>query len=181
MSARLVDRVLRDIQRGLSLMQTCLAHGLTADQLELLQQCVAEVEKKTAFKITPRASDKPNRSARSFRDARDLGGILDVLAGEPAHSDVEQARAVSMSYMLWANKSKRDDIKWPRRDIDRLVALLTKLGVAAKRIDRYPVPEDKGFERVELLRSTNPKKSLNHVLAWSLVVIYVAASVSESQ
>ena len=179
-SARLVDRVLRDIQRGLSLMQTCLAHGLTADQLERLQQCVAEVEKKTAFKITPRSPDKPSRSARSFSDARELEWILDVFDGEPAaDNDIKQARAVSLSYMLWANKSKRDHITWPRRDIDRLVAVLTKLGVSAQRIVRYPVPEEKGFERVELLRSTEPKKSLNHALAWSLVVIYVATSVSD--
>jgi len=162
-------------------MQTCLAHGLTTNQLEQLQQCVAEVEKKTGFKITPRAPDKPSRSARSFSDARGLEGILDVLDGEPADTDGQQARAASSSYMLWANKSKRDNITWPRRHIDRLVALLAKIGIAARQIVRYPIPEEKGFERLELLRPTEPKKSLNHALAWSLVVLYVATSVSDPQ
>ena len=180
MSARLVDRVLRDIQRGLSPAETRLAHGLTTSQFEELQRCVTHVEKKTAFKIVPRTPDKPRRSARTFRDSAKFEEILDVLGAHAAEDENSKlARSVSLSYMLHANRSKRDEIMWPRREIDRLVLLLAKIGVAAQNIVR--LPEDKGVERLELLRTAEPKKSLNHALAWSLVVIYVATSVSDSQ
>ena len=66
-----------------------------------------------------------------------------MLDGKPPASDVEQVRAVSL-YLLWANKSKRDEIMRPRREIDRLVVLLTQLGVPAQRIVRYALPRE-GF------------------------------------
>lgn len=180
-SARLVDRVLRDIQRGLSPPQLCLAHGLTAGQLELLEHCVQQVEKRTAFRIMPRSPDKPSRSVRSFRDCGELEGILDLLDAGGSPDDAARARAASSTYLTWANKSKRDDIAWPRHDIDRMVALLAKLGVATQNVVRYPVPEEKGFERLEVLRSIEPKKSRNLPLAWLLVVVYVTAAFSDSQ
>jgi hypothetical protein len=174
-SARLVDRVLRDMQRGISPKQICLAHGLSAQQLEQLQQRVAEVEKRSAFKIMPRASGKPNRSARSFRDAKAIEGMLDIFDREPADENVQLIRSASFSYMVWANKSKRDELMWPRSEVDQLVVLLTRLGMSAQQIARTSAAEVKGFERVELLRSAASKNSMNHALAWLLVVIYITA------
>jgi len=176
--ARLTERVLRDIQRGLSITQACLVHGLGADQLELLKQSISTIERKTGFKILPSAGRKSRpRTARVFDDAKIAEGILNLM-DEGTADDRQLIESAASAYLLWANKSKRDELMWPVRDIDRLVSVLTKIGVAASQISRSDTPEEPGFARLEVSRSLGRDSSMNHILAWMLVTVSIAKSIN---
>jgi len=173
----LIEKVLRDIQRGLPLVQACLSHGLTSDQMQLLAQGIAEIEMKTAFKVLPRAGKKsPPRTARLFKDNGAVGKILTLLDAD-SEADQDLVQSVSHAYVLWANRSRRDELAWPTRDANQLVALLVKVGISESLIVRTIVPGDAKFERLDLLRSPTPRRAMNHALAWMLITAYVTTTI----
>jgi hypothetical protein len=177
--AFLIERVLRDIQRGLPLVQACLSHGLTSDQMQLLVQGITEIEKKTAFKILPRAEKKsPPRTARLFKDNGAVRQIL-TLFDEGSEADQELVQSVSRAYVLWASRSRRDVFIWPTREVNQFVALLAKIGIAESLIIRIVLPGEAKFEQLDVLRSRKPRRVLNHALAWMLVTTYVTMTIGE--
>jgi hypothetical protein len=53
-----------------------------------------------------------------------------------------------------------------------MVSLLKKAGVQASNVVRASSPE-KGFEQLIVLRHAGKKESVNHLVAWALVVAHV--------
>ena len=179
LSARNVERLLRDIQCGLSPHEACLVHGLTAGHFDQLQKVTAEIQQKTGFKIWPDNNIK-RRSAREFQEASILLGILDIM--DRSHSDVDRQHVLSVShaYLRWVNKSARDKITLPNREIQFLVQLLAKLGLSQTQMSVTDSTEFNGFSRINVMRTQDSNKLMNHTLAWLLVVAYIVATVSNS-
>lgn len=94
--------------------------------------------------------------------------------------DADKAEILSFSatYMMWANKSRRDEIDWPAPDVNRMVNLLSRLGVEPSHMIRAPSDET-GFEKLIVLRRTGKKETMNHLIAWSLTVVHVTAQMRE--
>jgi hypothetical protein len=175
-SARLMDRVLRNIQKGLPITQAGLTHGLSGEQLDHLMGIMAAVKRRTAFTFFPRAERKQQpRTARSFQSARSLERILELL-DEGSDEERELVQSLSACYMLWASKSKRDELIWPTCDVDRLARLLSELGVLETQIIRAEITGEVGFEQLVVLRQREKKTTLNHAIAWVLTVAHATAS-----
>ena len=171
-SARLIDRVFRDAQKGLSLEQAAVAHGLSIDQRDRLAEVAVAITSRTGFILIPIAGRKQRpRSARRFRSTT-LAEKLLCLMDEGENADLLEMMHLSSTYMTWTKKSQRDHIVWPTRDIERMVSLLKKAGVQASNVVRASSPE-KGFEQLIVLRHAGKKESVNHLVAWALVVAHV--------
>lgn len=177
-SARLVDRVLRDIQKGSSPDQAAMAHGLNADQRDRLVAMAIPIQKKTGFTLIPVEGKKQGpRSARRFQSASVAERLLRLM-DEGERAEVLELVALSSMYLMWAQKSRRDEIIWPANDVGRMVGILSRVGIEATHVLRTPAP-DAGFERLVVLRRTGEKEALNHLIAWSLVVIHVTKQVQD--
>jgi hypothetical protein len=147
--------------------------------MQLLVQGITEIEKKTAFKILPRAEKKsPPRTARLFKDNGAVRQIL-TLFDEGSEADQELVQSVSRAYVLWASRSRRDVFIWPTREVNQFVALLAKIGIAESLIIRIVLPGEAKFEQLDVLRSRKPRRVLNHALAWMLVTTYVTMTIGE--
>lgn len=174
-SALLVSRMLRDVQRGLSLAHVVLTHGLNRQQADLLLESVNEIEKKTAFRLMPRTDRKGRpRAARAFESARPAERIIELLDNGSAD---EQAlvRDLANCHLLWARRGKRDELVWPVRDVDRIVNLLLKLGVSESQIRRSAVAGEAGFEQLVVLRHAWKNATMNHAIAWALAVTHATS------
>ena len=171
-SARLIDRVFRDAQKGLSLEQAAVAHGLSIDQRDRLAEVAVAITSRTGFILIPIAGRKQRpRSARRFRSTT-LAEKLLCLMDEGENADLLEMMHLSSTYMTWTKKSQRDHIVSPTRDMERMVSLLKKAGVQASNVVRASSPE-KGFEQLIVLRHAGKKESVNHLVAWALVVAHV--------
>ncbi len=178
LGARIAESVLKDIQRGLPPNAACLAHGLTAEQLDRLLGVASEIQKLSGFKILPEGNSRP-RKARAFQEAKSLEGILDLMDRDASDADRQLVLAVSHSYLLWASKSERSDLSLPAREANRLVQLLTKLGLSQAQVKLTPSAEPNGLTQIQLMRSEDPNKLMNHALAWLLVVADIVDKVND--
>ena len=171
-SARLVDRMLRSIQRGMLFEQAVLAYGLSRHQADSLAQAIDEIEKRTAFRFLPHPNRKGRpRTVRQLESVRPAELIMDVL---DSGSVVDQVslRDLAQSHLLWANRSKRDELVWPVRDVDCMTALLNEMGVEESRVQRSLVAGEARFEKLIVLRSVEKNSTMNHAIAWALTVVY---------
>lgn len=177
-SARLMDRVLRDLQKGLSPDRAAMLHGLTSVHRDRLLAIGVAIKKRTGFSLLPAgAQEQSSRSARRFQSAAVLGKLL-ALMDEGGDADKAEILSFSATYMMWANKSRRDEIDWPAPDVNRMVNLLSRLGVEPSHMIRAPSDET-GFEKLIVLRRTGKKETMNHLIAWSLTVVHVTAQMRE--
>lgn len=174
--ARLVGSMLRDIQRGLPPAQAVQTHGLNTKQFELLTQAIQEVEMKTGFRILPRAvRHRRPRTARAFESARAADLIIDLMDNDSSE-DQGAVRDLAQRHLLWANRTKRDELVWAARDVERLAQILLKLGVEESQILRFPVTGEAAFEKLVVLRVAGKPARMNHAIAWALVVAYVTST-----
>ena len=170
-SARLVSRMLRDIQRGLSPAQAVLAYGLNQQQADRLTDGIREIERRTAFRLMPHSGPKGRpRAAREFGSARPTERIIDLL-DEGSVDEKELVRDLAHCYLSWARRSKRDELIWPTREVDRMAGLLHNAGVAESQIQRSQEPGEAGFEKLVVLRHVGRKATMNHGIAWALIVV----------
>jgi len=174
-SARLVDRMLRDIQRGLSPAQAALAYGLNQLQMDRLTQAIREIEKRTAFRLMPHSDRKKRaRAARAFeatRPAERIFGLLD----EGSMEEQALVRDLSNCHLLWACRSKRDEFVWPIREVERIANLLRSAGVEESQIRRSAVAGEPGFEQLVVLRHVGKSVTMNHAIAWALTVVHATS------
>ena len=170
--AQLIDRALRDLQKGLSPVKAAMAHGLNAEQLDRLVEIAVAIKKKTGFPLIPSAGQKQQpRSARRFQSATIAEKILHLI-DDGNEGEKDEVQSLSATYLIWASKARRDEIIWPKSDISRLVRLLIKLGIDPSCLLRNP-SSDSGFEKLIVLRRVNEKKTINHLVAWVMIVVHV--------
>ncbi|GEM_PF-853337 len=178
LGARLVERVLRAFQERATPDQIALTYGLSTRQCNHLVAISTVMQKRTGFAMTPLASSsKGSRATRRFRSTP-LDILLLSLMDEGREADIRDLSALSSSYMTWVQRSRREEILWPVHDVDRLEQLLLRVGVHGDRIIRT-VADDPGFERLVVLRRPGGRETLNHLIAWSLVVVHVTLRLRE--
>jgi hypothetical protein len=171
--ARLVDRMLRDIQRGLSPAQAVLTYGLNRQQSDRLVEVMRAIEKRTAFRLMPDPERKGRaRAARAFRSARPAERIIELL-DEGSVEEQALVQHLANCHLLWAGRSKRDDLVWPTREVDRMVGLLHNVGVSERQIQRSGVAGEVGFEHLNVIRHAGRNATMNHAIAWALTVVHV--------
>lgn len=175
--ARRIERVLRDVQRGVESHQLHLSHGLTEMQFKALQRLAGEVEHRTGFRIWPRSDSAKGslRVARTFQGAISLETLLDPIDRGQADPDRQLVISVAQAYVTWAIKGRRDAFQWPSREAKRLEELLAKLGISGNQVNCTPVKERDGFVEIRVARAVGATRYLNHQIAWLLVVAYIAA------
>ncbi len=177
-SARLVSRMLRDIQRGLLFEQAVLAYGFNRQQADILTQAIHEIEKKTAFRFLPRPDRKGQpRTARAFESARPVDLIIDLLDAGTAE-EMAMVRDLALNHLLWAHRGRRDKFVWPVRAVDGMTKLLRRAGVEESQLRRFQVAGEAGFERLVVLRAADGSATMNHAIAWSLVVAHATLMLS---
>ena len=170
--AQLLDRVLRDLQKGLSPVKAAMAHGLNAEQRDRLVEIAVAIKKKTGFPLIPSAGQKQQpRSARRFQSATIAEKILHLI-DDGNEGEKDEVQSLSATYLIWASKARRDEIIWPKSDISRLVRLLIKLGIDPSCLRRNP-SSDSSFEKLIVLRRANEKETINHLVAWTMIVVHV--------
>lgn len=177
-SARLVSRMLRDIQRGLLFEQAVLAYGFNRQQAGILTQAIHEIEKKTAFRFLPRPDRKGQpRTARAFESARPVDLIIDLLDTGSAE---ERALVgdLALNHLVWAHRSRRDILVWPVRAVDRMTQLLRRAGVDDMQLRRFQIAGEAGFEKLVVLRAADGSATMNHTIAWALVVTHATLMLS---
>ncbi|WP_157074045.1 hypothetical protein [Pseudoxanthomonas mexicana] len=177
-SARLVSRMLRDIQRGLPFEQAVLVYGFNRHQADILTQAVNEIEKRTAFRFLPRPDRKGKpRTARAFESARPADLIIDLL---DAGSAEERAlvRDLALNHLVWAHRSRRDIFVWPVRAVNRMTQLLRRAGVDDLQLRRFQIAGEAGFEKLVVLRAADGSATMNHTIAWALVVTHATLMLS---
>lgn len=179
--ARYLERVLRDIQRGVPPPQVCSSHGLTYAQLEVIRKLTAEIEYRTGFKIWPSEGthSKRLRAARKFERANWLEKILDIADEASGDSQRDSLVRISQAYLTWSVRGSRELFQWPTRDAVRFVNLLVNIGCPAELIECRDLTTPEGFVEISVRR--RPEKSdeekritLNHEIAWLLVTVHIA-------
>lgn len=178
LKGRDVERLLRDIQRGISPNEAGLAHGITPEQLHRLKIVAESVQIKVGFRIWPINGNK-QRSARAFQEAGQLVEILDLMDRDKFDPDRQLLLSVSHSYLIWAWKGTRDKIMLPNDDAKRMTQLLSKLKVAPNQIIVTESEDRLGFSNVKVIRSEDSRQLLNHSLAWILVISNIVEAVNE--
>lgn len=178
-SARSVEKVLRQIQRGMSIGQACLVHGFGRNQVNALNQAISEIERKTAFRVLPKLNRKRlPRTVRRFKDTDLMDRIIEFMdAGQ--NSTESHVESVARAYLLWASKSQSERLLWPAREVRQLIVLLKKAGVDDSAILKFEDPES-AYLRLQVIRSGMPKQSSNNAIAWSLVVAYATMVVRQA-
>lgn len=174
MSARLLDRILRNAQRSVPLSDLALSYGLANEAADALNAAMREVERRTAFTFIPRTcKGRPPRKARAFAGLEPLNRILDLM---DVGSDEQQRLIAGLAdtYMMWASRSARDSIVWPAREAERLERLLLGIGICHSRVLRTDAAAEPGFQLVRVIRREGA--FMNHALAWVLVVCRTAAT-----
>lgn len=172
-SARLLDRILRDAQRGVPLSELALSYGLGGETAGALIAAIREVERRTAFTVLPRESARrPPRKVRAFTDSEPLNQILQLM-DTGSEEDQWLISGIADTYMMWANRSARDSIVWPAVDAERLERFLVKIGIGQPSVIRADVEAEPAFQLVRVYRREGA--FMNHALAWALVVCRVAA------
>ena len=172
-SARLVSRMLQDIQRGLSPTQAVLTYGLNHQQADRLAQAIREIERRTAFQLLPQSNRKGRpRVARSFESGRPAERIIELL-DEGTAEEQALVRDLAHCHLLWARRSKRDELVWPAREVVRMADLLRNTGASDSKIQRSSVAGETGFEELVVLRYVGKKATMNHAIAWALTVVHV--------
>ena len=131
---------------------------------------------KTGFRILPRAvRHRRPRTARAFESARAADLIIDLMDNDSSE-DQGAVRDLAQRHLLWANRTKRDELVWAARDVERLAQILLKLGVEESQILRFPVTGEAAFEKLVVLRVAGKPARMNHAIAWALVVAYVTST-----
>lgn len=173
-SARLLDRLLRDAQRGVPLAELALSFGLGNEAKDALIAATREVERRTAFAFAPHThAGRQPRTTRVFADLKPLRRILDLMDEGPEEKQLLIA-GVADTYMMWARRSARDSIIWPAREVDRLEKLLVAIGISPSCVVRTDAEGEAGFQLVKVVRKKGA--FMNHALAWALVVCRIAAT-----
>ena len=177
MGARRIERILRDIQSGVSPTQTCMTHGLTEKDLATLRRLAVEIERRTGFRIWPQSHSAQTlpRAARLFRRSSSLEAMLDMIDREPADPDRQLVLIVAQAYLTWAMRGQRNVFQWPSREGERLAKVLVGLGFSAEQIICTPFPDQEGFVDVRVRREIATQQFLNHEIAWLLVVAHITA------
>ncbi len=176
-SSRILERVLKSLQRGVAPTPAGLAHGLTSGQIDALRIPIAEVEHRMGLKIWPNetAVEQSSRRARAFQAGKALDGIFDLIDRNELDADRQLMIRIAQSQMNWAQKGSRDRFVWPLADVQRLSTLLAKLGVGDDRFQADAETAPPGFASVRVLRKSESSGVLNWQLSWLLIVTYVAA------
>ena len=173
--ARLVSQILRDIQRGLPIAQAVHTHGLNAKQHELLIHAIQGVEQRTGFRFLQLAGRRRRpRTVRAYESARPAEMIIDLL-DIGSSEDQGEVMDLALCHLIWANRSKRDDLVWPVRDVERLAQLLQKLGVQESQILRSAIPDKTAYEKIVVQRVSGKAATMNHAIAWAMVVAHVTS------
>jgi hypothetical protein len=170
--------MLRDIQRGLLFEQAVLVYGFNRHQADILTQAVHEIEKRTAFRFLPRPDRKGQpRTARAFESARPADLIIDLLDTGSAE---ERALVgdLALNHLVWAHRSRRDILVWPVRAVDRMTQLLRRAGVDDMQLRRFQIAGEAGFEKLVVLRAADGSATMNHTIAWALVVTHATLMLS---
>ncbi len=176
-SSRILERVLKSLQRGVAPTPAGLAHGLTSGQIDALRIPIAEVEHRMGFQIWSKggASAPPSRRARTFRTGSALDGIFDLVDRSEADSDRQLLVQLAHTHMHWARRGSIERVVWPSADAQRLAFLLGKLGVSVDRLQIETETLPLGFASIRVLRKSQGPGMLNRQLSWLLIVTYVAA------
>ena len=182
LSGRLVEQVLRDIQRSSRPESVCISHGLTAGQAEALRKAARAVELRTGFTFWPgEDAGSRRRTVRRFTvplGSSGLPGLLEVLDGPDTNPARARLISLASSYLSWASKGRRETFLWPRRDTEELQDFLIQMGVPPARILLLGSDEEADLVTIRLLRDLKGKLLLNHSLAWLLMVTRITVAVS---
>ncbi len=174
LKGRMVDGILRDIQRGLLPSEVGLVHGLTAEQLDRLISITDEVQLITRFRVLPHCKNR--RSARVFQNAKPLDGILDIVDRDVSDADRQLVMAVSRAYLNSARKGELNSIILPVRYESKIIQLIKLLELSDSDLLVFAPAELDGFSRTNLMRSHDSKNLLNITFAWYLVVAHITDS-----
>lgn len=180
LSAWRIEQILGRIQRGVPPREALLSYGVSDAQAETLRRLAREIEIKTGFCVWPEqgvATEREHlRTARSFVSGTGLGYILDAIDSNGNPSDRELVISLADLYLTWANKSRRDEFCWPRRDAERLITLLGKCGINQNRVMHDETNAPSGFVKLNVKRDEDPRRRLNHSLAWLLLIARMATA-----
>ena len=179
LNGRIIERILRDIQRGLPNNDLGLAHGLTNVQLDRLKVLTDELQLFRDYSVFPES--KKQRSVRIFKSARPLEGILDIVDRDENDSDRKLVLSIALAYIQHNGKSNRNNFILPDRYISRLVRLLEFLDVSESKVVVVPSATNQGFSRIYLLRSKDAINNLNIALSWYLIVAHIVATFNEPE